>query len=96
MWRMLAVFRESQRLRERINKYGQWTHCAVCNLRTQYIPRMGSLTHNVEHIDPHHVAKALSMVHKDLKGVKPHHKLMKVAVEKIESDERYYQMELQK
>ncbi|CAL1133413.1 unnamed protein product [Cladocopium goreaui] len=76
------------------NRYGQWTHCAVCNLRTQYVPRMGSLTHNVEHIDPHYVAKALSMVQKDLKGVKPHYKLMKVAVEKIESDERYYQMVL--
>ena len=62
--------------------------------RTQYVPRMGSLTYNVEHIDPHYVAKALSMVQKDLKGVKPHYKLMKVAVEKIESDERYYQMVL--
>lgn len=65
------------------NGWGAWTHCAVCGLRTEYVPRKGAPMKHQQTLDFTVVTQALAMLQTDLQGVKPHSKLVNAAMDKV-------------
>ena len=89
----LAMFQESQRLRQRIQQVWQLgaLQC-VCALRLSYVPRMSAPATHQQTMDPPVVQKAMDMLQTDLKGKLPHYELFKKAIEKAEVDMQYSYM----
>ncbi|CAE7025424.1 TY1B-NL2 [Symbiodinium natans] len=74
------------------NRYGEWHHCSVCNLRTKYIPREGAPSSDTQAINHAMMLRALRQLETDIAPHLPDHELVKVAYDKEVADNRYLQL----
>ncbi|CAE7462825.1 GIP [Symbiodinium sp. CCMP2592] len=69
------------------NAHGQWTHCAVCDLRLQYIPRVGSHAQSTETKNPGMVKRMLEELRPLMQGRKPTATICRHMQRKIDAEE---------
>ena len=71
------------------NKWGQWTNCAVCGLRMEYIPKKGAPASETHQPNPAMVLRALKELQQLLPGgALPEEALVRVVIDKVVAEER--------
>eukprot|EP00913_Durusdinium_trenchii_P021127 g19851.t1 len=71
----------------RANPHGQWTHCGVCDLRLQYVPRKGSHGQTTQNRSPPLCKKMLQELYKVMEGRQPTAALCLAMQKKVDADE---------
>ena len=71
------------------NQHGAWRHCAVCNVRVEYVPRVGSTGQNTKLDNPGMVRRMLLQL-RDLlgDGLRPTAAICAAMMNKVDADEK--------
>ncbi|CAE7826823.1 unnamed protein product, partial [Symbiodinium sp. CCMP2456] len=74
--------------RPQANAHGQWTHCAVCNLRMEYIPRVGSHGQTAKAENPGMTSRMLKQLQTLMGNYKPTASICLAMQRKIDAEEQ--------
>lgn len=74
--------------RAQSNAHGQWTHCAVCNVRLEYVPREGSHGQTTKMDNPGMTLRMLSQLKNLMGNYKPTAAICLAMQRKIDAEEQ--------
>lgn len=74
------------------NNHGRWTHCCVCNLRIEYIPRQGSHGQTTQTQNPAMVKRMLTQLEPLMGKQKPTAAICLAMQRKIDAEEQLMHM----
>ncbi|CAE7800179.1 unnamed protein product [Symbiodinium sp. CCMP2592] len=74
------------------NAHGRWTHCCVCNLRLEYVPRQGSHGQTTQNQNPAMVKRMLTQLEPLMGKTKPTAAICLAMQRKIDAEEQLMHM----
>ena len=70
------------------NKWAQWRHCAICALRLDYVPSLGSPANSTSQPNPGTVAQALKELKNMMGPLPPTESMVRVIIDKVTAEHR--------
>ncbi|CAE7332984.1 unnamed protein product, partial [Symbiodinium sp. KB8] len=74
------------------NAHGRWTHCCICNLRLEYVPRQGSHGQTTQNQNPAMVRRMLTQLQPLMGANKPTAAICLAMQRKIDAEEQLMHM----